>query len=135
MIRLILFLLAGAAHADTIVASRTIRPNEIIAASDLSVRDAVIPGGVDDPRLLIGQEARVALYPGRPVRLSDVGPPAVIDRNQIVPLIYSRGGIEISTEGRALGRGGIGDKLRVMNMTSRTTVIATVMEDGTARVF
>lgn len=135
MIRLLFFLLASAAQADTIVAARTIRPTEIIGASDLTMRDAVIPGGVDDPRLLIGQEARIALYAGRPVRLSDVGPPAVIDRNQIVPLIYSRGGIEISTEGRALGRGGVGDKLRVMNMSSRTTVIATVMEDGTARVF
>ncbi|HAW49029.1 MAG TPA: flagella basal body P-ring formation protein FlgA, partial [Roseovarius sp.] len=79
---------------------------------------------------LIGQEARVALYEGRPVRPGDVGPPAVIERNQVVPLIYLRGGLEIMTEGRSLDRAGIGDHVRVMNLASRATVSGRVTASG-----
>jgi len=79
-------------------------------------------------------EARVALYAGRPIRQGDVGPPAVVDRNQIIPLVYMRSGVMISTEGRALDRAGPGDLIRVMNLSSRSTVTARVGSDGAAYV-
>ena len=50
----------------------------------------------------------MAIYAGRPVRPGDLGPPALVERNQLVPLVYQPGGLAISTEGRALGRGGGG---------------------------
>ncbi|WP_373487298.1 flagella basal body P-ring formation protein FlgA, partial [Blastomonas sp.] len=39
-----------------------------------------------------------------------------------------------STDGRALGRAGVGDVIRVMNLTSRTTVTAQIGADGAAYV-
>lgn len=121
--------LSGPALADTIVATRMIRPQEIIAPADLLVQEGE---GQSDVTLddLIGQEARVALYPGRPVRKGDVGPPTVVERNQVVPLIYLRGGLEIMTEGRSLDRAGIGDHVRVMNLASRATVSGRVTANG-----
>lgn len=132
MIRtLALCLFATAAAADGVVATRMIRPHEVLASEDLR---PVNDEGMEVLAMLIGQEARVALYPGRAVRRTDVGPPALIERNQLVPLMFDTGMIQIQTEGRSLGRGGVGDVIRVMNLSSRTTVSARIAEDGTARV-
>ena len=135
MIRIaLLCLLAMPATADTLVAARTIPARSVIGPDDLLLRDTSTPGGLTDPSTLIGMEARVALYAGRPIRQGDVGPPAVVDRNQIIQLIYMRSGLKISTEGRALDRAGLGDLIRVMNLTSRSTVTARIGSDGAAYV-
>jgi len=124
----------GAALAETLVATRTIRPQAIIMPEDVAVSEAEIPGMFTKPADVVGQEARVAIFAGRPIGPSDIGPPALIERNQIVLLTYRKGTITIVTEGRAMGRGGVGDLVRVMNLASRTTVSGHVAEDGTIRV-
>lgn len=136
MIRLgvCLILLAGTATAETLVAARTIRAQAIIGPDDLTLSAADLPGGTSDAALLVGMEARVALYPGRPVRPQDVGTPAIVDRNELVPLVFEGGGLQIRTEGRALGRASAGDVIRVMNLASRNTVTARIGEDGAAYV-
>ena len=131
----ILFALcASSATADTLIATRTLPARSIIGPDDIVLHDATVIGGLDQIDLVIGQEARVALYAGRPIRQGDIGPPAVVERNQIVMLVYQRGSILISTEGRALDRAGPGDLIRVMNLSSRTTVTAQIDESGTAYV-
>lgn len=136
MIRLglILILFATSAAADTVVAARTIPAQTLIGRDDLLVQPVDVPGGTDDPLILIGMEARTALYAGRPVLPADVGFPAIVDRNEVIPIIYDTGGLTISTEGRALGRGGVGEIIRVMNLTSRVTVTAQIGADGAAYV-
>lgn len=136
MIRLAVLAILGAVPcaADTIVAARTIRAQEIIGPTDLVVRNVDMVGGISDPNAVVGMEARVALYAGRPIRLGDIGTPSVVDRNQIIPLIYSSSGLVISTEGRALDRAGPGDTIRVMNLASRSTVSATIDASGAAYV-
>ena len=118
------------AIADSIVAARTIRPFTVLTADDLAYTADKIDGGVTDPALLIGQEVRKALYAGRPIRVADVQPPAVIERNQIVRLIFERNGLRIATEGRALDRAGVGAFVRVMNLSSRSTVSGRVDHSG-----
>ena len=135
MIRFLIFLIfASPATAETVVAARTIQAQTIIAPSDLAMQATTLPGGESDPELLIGMEARVALYAGRPIRVSDIGFPAIVDRNQLIPLVYDANGLVIRTEGRALGRAGVGEIIRVMNMTSRNTVSARIGSDGAAYV-
>jgi len=72
----------------------------------------------------------VVLYPGRPILSGDLGAPAVVERNQTVTLIYRQGSLLIATDARALGRAGVGDMLRVMNLASRSTVSGQVDEAG-----
>ena len=127
---LILVALTGPAMADSLVATRTIRAQTVIGPDDMALVDAALPGALDDPALALGLEARVAIYAGRPIRSQDLGAPALVDRNQLVSLIYLSGGLAISTEGRALERGAEGDVVRVMNLGSRTTVIGRVGPDG-----
>ncbi len=120
--------------ADTVMPVRTLRAQTILTAADLVVSPVDIAGAATRIEDVVGQEARTALYAGRPVRLQDVGPPAVVDRNQIITLIYASSGLQIVAEGRSLSRAGVGDAVRVMNMSSRTTVSGTVQPDGTVRV-
>lgn len=119
--------------ADIVVATRTIRAQTIIGPGDVTLRPGSAAGAATHPDQVVGREARVALYAGRPVRKSDVGPPAVIERNEIVPLIFERGSLRIMTDGRSLSRAGAGERVRVMNMSSRSTVSGRVRPDG--RVF
>jgi flagella basal body P-ring formation protein FlgA len=125
---------AGAAMADTVVPTRTLRAQTIIAAADLAVRPKSVPGTVSNPTALIGKETRVALYPGRPVRPGDVGPPAIIERNQIVRITYAAAGLRITADARSLSRAGVGDRVRVMNLSSHATLTGTVQSDGTVSV-
>jgi flagella basal body P-ring formation protein FlgA len=127
-------LLAFPAFADTVVSAWTIRPNQIITEMDVTFAVGDLVTGFSRLSDVIGQEARVALYQGRPILVGDIGPPAMIERNQIVGLRYSMNGISISTEGRALERGAIGDRIRVMNLGSRATLFGQILNDGTIEV-
>ena len=127
-------LLAVPALADTVVSARTVRANQIITEMDVTFAQGDLTTGFSRLSDVIGQEARVALYAGRPILVGDIGPPAVIDRNQIVGLRYSANGITISTEGRALERGAIGDMIRVMNLGSRATLFGQILSDGSIEV-
>ena len=127
-------LAAGSAAADVLVPARTIRAREIITAEDLVLKSADIPGTLSDPSEAVGQEARVALYAGRPLRPGDVGPPALVGRNDIVALVYTTQLLRITAEGRALDRAAAGEQVRVMNMFSRATVTGIVRADGSVEV-
>lgn len=131
---LISCLAASPAAADALVAARTLRPGTIIESADVATSDQVVPGALSRADEVVGQEVRIAIYAGRPLRPGDIGPPALVERNEIVPLTFRRGPLRIVTEGRALGRGGAGDMIRVMNITSRTTVNAVVGADGAVQV-
>lgn len=127
-------LIAFPVFADTVVPARTIRPHQIITEMDVTFAAGNLTSGFARLSDVIGQEARVALYAGRPILVGDIGPPAVIDRNQIVALRYNANGISIATEGRALERGAIGDRIRVMNLGSRATLFGQILNDGTIQV-
>ncbi|WP_420585368.1 flagellar basal body P-ring formation chaperone FlgA [Ruegeria sp.] len=131
---LISLLAPASVWADIVVPTRTIRAKEIISATDLELKAQQVSGAVSNPEFLIGQEARIALYPGRPIRAGDVGPPALVDRNDLVVLVFDRQPLSITAEGRALGRGAAGDRIRVMNLSSRTTVTGVIRPDGQIEV-
>ncbi len=122
-----LILTAAPALAEVVVAKRTIRAQAILTAADLELRDLGGLAGLTDLSALIGLETRQILYAGRPIPPDAVGPPAIVDRNALVTLVYAMGGVEIATDGRALGRAAQGEPVRVMNLSSRNTVTGHVL--------
>ncbi|MEO0999211.1 MAG: flagellar basal body P-ring formation chaperone FlgA [Pseudomonadota bacterium] len=118
---------AAAAPPPThLVATRPIRSRTVLGPADVAATDGHVPGALVLPAEAVGLETRVALYAGRPVHPGDLGPPALVERNQIVTLSFLRGALAIRTEGRALDRGGAGERVRVMNLSSRQIVIGSV---------
>lgn len=122
------------ALADSLVATRTIRAQSVIAPEDVSLSETEMPGALTRVEQAVGMEARVSIYSGRPILAADVVPPSVIERNQRVVIGFLRGGLEIRAEGRALARGGVGDVIRVMNLGSRATVSGRIGPDGVVHV-
>ena len=129
-----LFLLPSFALADIVVPVRTLRPESIITAQDLTVIEGERLDAFERVENVVGQEARVALYAGRPILLNSIGPPAIVERNQIVTLLFEANGLVIRTDGRALERAGLGDRIRVMNVSSRATLFGYVQPDGSIAV-
>jgi flagellar basal body P-ring formation protein FlgA len=133
-ILLALLIMPSLASAESLVALRTIPARAVVVETDFTRVDAEIPGAAMDPEAIVGREARVTVFAGQPILAADFVAPALIDRNQVVPLIYANGVLHIVTEGRALGRAAAGDTVRVMNLASRTTVSGRVTETGAVRV-
>lgn len=131
---LIFTLAASAATAEIMIPTRTVRAKEIISADDITFKEGTSTGSLSEPSDVVGQEARVVLYPGRPIHPGDVGPPAIVQRNDIVTLVFFQGQLRIITEGRSLGRGAEGERVRAMNIASRTTVFGQIMADGSIEV-
>jgi len=130
-----LMIFSGApALAQTVTAAHTLRSHARITAADLVLVPEKTPGSYSDPRRVVGREARTILYAGRPIFPKDIGPLSVVKRNQTVAMTYRHGALVIRTEGRALSGGGIGEKIRVMNSSSRATVLATVTAPGQVEV-
>lgn len=118
------------ARSESVVAAGTIRSQQIIRAADVMLIEDEIAGALRQVESAIGLEARVNIYAGRPVRPGDLGPPAMVDRNEIVTLRYQAGGLLIVTEGRALDRAATGERVRVQNLSSRTAVTGRVIGPG-----
>lgn len=127
---LLFLVLTGPLQADTLVATRLIRAAQVLGPGDIAASDQRVAGGATDAAQVIGLEARVAIYPGRPVRLSELGPAAVVERNDLVSLVFRRGTLTIVTEGRALDRGAIGASVQVMNLSSRQSVLGVILHAG-----
>jgi flagellar basal body P-ring formation protein FlgA len=136
LIALILTLiLPSSTLAEALEATRTLRAGQLIGPDDVTPGTrAALPGLVTDPAEAVGMEARVTLYPGRPIPLASLSPPALVERNQLVTLVFRQGGLEIRAEGRALGRGAADEAVRVMNLASRSTVSGRVSGPATVSV-
>ena len=112
-------LAAGAVLAQSVQPVRAIRSQTVIEAEDLDAgrRRPCRARSARSRRRSAGRR-KVALYPGRPILESQLGAPALIERNAVVRMPYARGALSIVTEGRALDRAarrraGAGDEPRL----------------------
>lgn len=112
------------AAAEDLLAARNIRAGAVITASDI-----VSPTDLTAMRRavnIIGMEAVRTFYKGQPLDEKLMRNPTIVKRNAIVQMAFSQGAMTINAEGRALDQGGLGDRIRVMNLSSKRIVTATV---------
>lgn len=83
-------------------------------------------GYIDRVEDLIGQTPRRALSAGIPVRSADIGKPEAITKNSLVTMVVQGPGLTITTTGRAMEAGSVGDVVQVMNLQSKRSIQATV---------
>jgi flagellar basal body P-ring formation protein FlgA len=96
-------------------------------------RDASGPF-VEQRSLIVGKVARLTLLPGHAIPFAGVSNRKLVANGVEVKLVYSEGGLEITTTGAALQDGSIGDIVRVRNDDSGVTVSGAVQPDGSVRV-
>ncbi|WP_119168026.1 flagellar basal body P-ring formation chaperone FlgA [Algihabitans albus] len=116
------------------VLSRRVAPGEVIGARDVDwmsmQADRVAANVVTDPNDLIGTSPRRGLRPGQPVRISEVGEPVLVEKNQMVLLRVQTAAMQLTAQGRAMEDGARGETIRVINTKSSTIVTGTVTETG-----
>jgi flagella basal body P-ring formation protein FlgA len=127
--------MAGPADgAGILVTSRPLRVGSILTERDVHRAKGEAKGiYLTDLSDVVGKQTRIALYKGRPLRPEDLGSPTVVRRNQIVTITFQRGGLSLRAEGRALDKGALGERIRVLNIDSRRTVFATITGPAAAK--
>jgi len=89
---------------------------------------------VVDAADLVGKAARRTLHPGRPLRTADLMAPIVVPKNKLVTMIYATGSMHLTARGRSLSDGGAGDMVKVLNIDSKRTVDAIIVDNDTVNV-
>ena len=129
---------AAAQNQQLPVPKITIYPGDPIGADLLTLKTFPIhadQGPVTlDPGALIGKVARRTLIAGRPVPPSYVHDREVIQKGKPVRVVFSEGGLTISSVAVPLQAGGVGDLLSLRNVDSGTVIRGIVEADGTIRV-
>ena len=77
---------------------------------------------IDDTASLIGFTPRGSRRPGEPVRNSDVEPPRMVEKGSIVSITYVLANMSLSTRGRALEDGAMGEVIKIVNPRSHRTI-------------
>ncbi|MCQ8185517.1 flagellar basal body P-ring formation chaperone FlgA [Parvularcula maris] len=117
-----------------VAAVRTLRRGHTLGLDDLELRYVPlgqVPGEVFIlPEDLEGFAVRRSLAAGRPIRAQDVGAPLVVAKNAAVEIIYDRSGVTLSSMGRALDEGAIGDLVRVQAKGQDRQVSAEIVAPG-----
>lgn len=116
------------------VLSHALSSGDIIQASDIDwlrvKADRMSQTMVLDMDALVGMSPRRRIVPGRPIRLSDVEAPRMIERGQLVTMVVRHGGMTLTAVGKAVENGGQGDWIRLVNTKSNRTVQGLVTGPG-----
>ena len=83
---------------------------------------------------LVGMALRRPLRANSMVRHSDLQRPVAIKRGSLVTMVVATDRITLTAQGQALEDGGIGDRIRVTNTSSNSTVIGIVQSPREVRV-
>jgi flagella basal body P-ring formation protein FlgA len=120
------------------VAVTRLLPETVLRADDVKmarVRAALIHNEVARSiDQIIGMELKRPVPIGQPLRLADLGRPALVQRGAIVQIQLSSGGLTVSGQAVAMDGGAEGDQVRVQNLNSRAVLTAEVTGPGQVRV-
>ncbi len=118
-----------------VVVRRDVERGEVLGPDDVEVRAGrPVRGALTDPDRAVGKRARRSLRAGAPLAASDLETVPVVSRGDLVRLVARVGGVTASTLGRALEPAGLGERIRVENLTSGRTVAGVLRESGVVDV-
>jgi flagellar basal body P-ring formation protein FlgA len=111
------------------VLTRSLPRGAMIGPGDVIMRPAAGhgPGQIfTDPAQVIGRRLKTSLGVGNPLLLRHLTPVWLIAEGTPVALLATAGGLAVSAPAQALENGGMGDAIRVLNLSSQREVRAVV---------
>ena len=125
-------------QVDLIVPAHDIARGAVIGDGDLDTKSVPVLRANDslirNADAITGREAKRALHAGEFLRASDFKRPTLVAKGSSVTMIFEAPGMSLSAVGRALGEGGEGDSIAVLNPTSYRQVVGVVMGPGIVKV-
>lgn len=121
------------------VARRTLTAGQVVTEGDLvlksvredSLRGNEVPARIED---LIGKEVKRGVRAGAPVGSDDVRTQVMVSKGKFVTISFTKGGIMLTAQGKALENGGLGDTVRIQNLQSKSVVQGVVTGPETVTV-
>ncbi|SFM47251.1 flagellar basal body P-ring formation chaperone FlgA [Thermodesulforhabdus norvegica] len=111
---------------EVIHASEIIPKGSIIDASKLSWKRADITESPEDyvtePSRVIGKRVLQDVYPGEPIKISEIDDPIVVRRGDPVKIVFQRPGLILTAKGQVKEDGRVGDVVKVINLSSRKVI-------------
>jgi flagella basal body P-ring formation protein FlgA len=117
---------------------RRLLPGSVVQADDLRlawVHAALVRGEVARaPARAVGMALRRSAVAGQPLPLVDLGPPVAVAKGSRVAMALQIPGLSLEAVGQALDGGAVGERIRVLNPSSRAVVEAEIVGPGQVRV-
>ena len=132
----ILFCVPAIGGVRVVVPTHDVARGAVISASDLTysiVATTVMSGVVTSSSEVVGLEARRTLHAGETLRLQDLRHPVLIVRGSTVTMTFQAPGIVLTSSGRAVTEGGLGDTVTILNLTSYRQTTGVVIGPGQVR--
>lgn len=122
----------------TVVVRRTLAAGSVIAADDVAVEERAVSSphadALSDPGAAVSRKLRRGVRAGEPLRAQLLTDATAVRRGDRVKLRLEHGALRIETSGWASESGGIGDWIRVRNVTSQREVLGRIGADGVVHV-
>jgi flagellar basal body P-ring formation protein FlgA len=125
-------------YKQVVVAARTLSRGTLITENDIRLARYDLAdlnrGYFEDSSVNLGMRLKRRLLAGDPLTPAMVERPRIIERGQRVKIMAGSGGMVIRTSGKALEPGAVGDRIGVLNVSSKQKLEGVVTEDGEIRV-
>ncbi len=126
-------------HPQAIVPVSHLQRGSRIGASD--IRLAPVPQSrwqgsfATSPESVVGMEVRGIVRVGEPISLSEIGPPILVHRGDLIEIRVVGGGVVITTNAKSIGEGAEGELVEVETIQPRRRLIAKVVRSGLVEIF
>ena len=104
---------------------------QVIKESDIDwieiASDRITADIITDAGALVGQATKRPLAAGTLVRGNDVQRPLLVNKGALVTMTLATANMSLTTTGRAIDAGSLGEAIQVTNVQSNKTVLATVV--------
>jgi len=121
-----------------LIASHDLARGSIISKADVrfELRDStkLHRGFISRPEYVLGKRLKREIREDQVLTARQLTMPKSIKRGSKVTILAKIGKIEVRMSGKALGDGGVGERIRVINQRSKRLIEATVVSTGVVRV-
>lgn len=123
---------------DAVVAAVRMEKGHLIEPGDLQIAKVdyslIKNGSFTEPETAYGMVCRRNLQAGDPLTKRHVEKPTVVSRGDIVTIAAQSGPLKVMSRGEVKRDGSVGDTIPVVNISSKKTVIATVVNANLVQV-
>lgn len=116
------------------VLARNLRIGDLIVQDDIIYKQfpahQISTHHAMDAMQIVGQQLRRSIPKLKPIFLETIGNMITVKRNQEVQIVFQKGTMILTTIGRSLEQGGIGDRIKVMNNESKKIVTGRINKEG-----
>lgn len=113
-------------------------PDTIISAQDIMIQrlpySRVGAYAVTTAKDVVGKQVRRMLTKGRPIMTQSIMNQRIIDRGDIVKILYVDGILKVTAPGRALSDAFRGQEIKIVNLIGNKTVLAIATEEGLVEI-